>query len=122
MITDDVCKEYQNLDEKQFSELLGVFKEKFHLSIDTTLQVEDISKSIRMQLETAIQKYDTSLDYQVMSQAYSSYGRYIKKEFLKEDIIQKKRQYLIKIWNKSKSEQLKIYERKKNMQRKRLTI
>lgn len=120
LITDDVCKEYQNLDEKQFSELLGVFKEKFHLSIDTTLQVEDISKSIRMQLETAIQKYDTSLDYQVMNQTYSSYGRYIKKDFLKEEIIQKKRQYLIKMWNKSKSEQLKIYERKKEHAKKTL--
>lgn len=113
LITDDVCKEYQNLDVKHFSELLGVFKEKFQLSIDTTLQVEDISKSIRMQLETAIQGYDTTLDYLVMNQTYSSYGRYIKKDFLKEEIIQKKRQYLIKMWNKSKSEQLKIYERKK---------
>lgn len=119
-ITDDVCKEYQKIDVKQLSELLGIFKEKVQLSIDTSLLIEDISKSIRMQLETAIQKYDTALDYQTMNQAYSSYGRYVKKEFLKEDFIQKKRQYLIKMWNKSKSEQLKIYERKKEHAKKTL--
>lgn len=119
-ITDGVCKEYQSLDVKQLSELLGIFKEKFQLSIDTALTVEDISKSIRMQLETAIQEYDITLDYLVMNQTYSSYGRYIKKDFLKEDIVQKKRQYLIKMWNKSKSEQLKIYERKKGHAKKTL--
>ena len=119
-ITDDVCKEYQSLEVKHLSELLGIFKEKFQLSIDTALMVEDIFKAIKMQLETAIQEYDTSLDYQVMNQAYSSYGRYVKKDFLKEDIIQKKRQYLIKMWNKSKSEQLKIYERKNEHAKKTL--
>lgn len=120
LITDDVCKEYQNLDVKQLSELLGIFKEKFQLSIDTTLAVEDILKNIKRQLETAIQQYDTALDYQTMNKAYSSYGRYVKKEFMKEDFIQKKRQYLIKMWNKSKSEQLKIYERKKEHAKKTL--
>lgn len=120
LITDDVCKEYQNLDVKQLSELLGIFKEKFQLSIDTTLAVEDILKNIKRQLETAIQQYDTALDYQAMNKAYSSYGRYVKKEFLKEDLVQKKRQYLIKMWNKSKSEQLKIFERKKEHAKKTL--
>lgn len=120
LITDDVCKEYQNLDVKQISELLGIFKEKFQLSIDTALAVEDILKNIKRQLETAIQQYDTALDYQTMNKAYSSYGRYVKKEFLKEDLIQKKRQYLIKMWNKSKSEQLKIYEQKKEYAKKTL--
>ena len=120
LITDDVCKEYQNLDAKQLSELLGIFKEKFQLSIDTTLAVEDILKNIKRQLETAIQQYDTALDYQTMNKAYSSYGRYVKKEFLKEDLVQKKRQYLIKMWNKSKSEQLKIFERKKEHAKKTL--
>lgn len=119
-ITEDVCKEYQKLDVKQLSELLGIFKDKFQLSIDTTLAVEDIIKNIKRQLETTIQQYDTALDYQAMHQSYSSYGRYLKKEFLKEDFIQKKRQYLIKMWNKSKSEQLKIYERKKEYAKKTL--
>lgn len=119
-ITDEVCKRYTKLDFKQLSKTLNIFFEKFHIVLDTSCGVADITTDFSSQLKTAIQEIDDALDYNVMDKVYTSYGRYIKTDCLKDDFIQKKRLYLIEVWNKSKSEQLKIYERDKEYAQKTL--
>lgn len=106
-ITDEIFKEYYSLDVKGLTNTLNIFKEKLKITIDATLSVEAISETISNQLKFAIQEYEDTLDFKQMDKTYSSYGRFIKKECLNEDIIQKKRLYLTELWNKSKSEQLK---------------
>ena len=113
-INDEIFKEYYSLDIKGLINTLNIFKEKLKITIDATLSVEAISETISNHLKSAILEYDETLDFKQMDKTYSSYGRFIKKECLNEDIIQKKRLYLTELWNKSKSEQLKRSERELN--------
>ncbi|MCP9552815.1 AAA family ATPase [Prevotella copri] len=113
-INDEIFKEYYSLDIKGLTNTLNIFKEKLKITIDATLSVEAISETISNHLKSAILEYDETLDFKQMDKTYSSYGRFIKKECLNEDIIQKKRLYLTELWNKSKSEQLKRSERELN--------
>lgn len=109
-ITQDVCDQYKQLDIKQLSKTLKIFHDKFQISVDRSCKVSNIANNLNSQLTASILEYDESLDYNLMKQVYSSYGRYIKEELLTVDNIQLKRIYLTGVWNKSKSEHLKLYE------------
>mgnify|MGYP004454249969 CR=1 FL=1 len=112
-ITESVCQEYKKMHVESVSKTLDKLIDKFDIYINDTLEIDAMVESIRLQLKSAIKECDNTLDYNDMNQTYSSYGRYVKKEFLTEEAIQRKRAYLTSLWNKSKSEQLVSYEREK---------
>ena len=109
-ITLDVCEQYKQLDIPQLSRTLKKINEQLKISVDGSFKVDVIADNLRAQLENAILKYDETLNYKLMTQIYSSFGRYISKDMLTEENIQQKRIYLTEVWTKSKSEQLKVYE------------
>lgn len=109
-ITIDVCEQYKQLDIPQLSKTLKIINEQLQISVDSSCKVDVIADNLRAQLENAILEYDETLNYKLMTQIYSSFGRYFKKDMLTEEKIQQKRIYLTEVWNKSKSEQLRVYE------------
>lgn len=109
-ITLDVCEQYKQLDIPQLSRTLKKINEQLKISVDGSFKVDVIADNLRAQLENAILEYDETLNYKLMTQIYSSFGRYISKDMLTEENIQQKRIYLTEVWTKSKSEQLKVYE------------
>lgn len=110
-ITIDVCEQYKQLDMPQLSKTLKKINEQLQISVDGSCKVDVIADNLSAQLENAILEYDETLNYNLMTQIYSSFGRYIKNDMLTEEKIQQKRIYLTNIWNISKSKQLKEYER-----------
>lgn len=119
-ITNNIDEEIRSIDRNKYSIVLKNFIQKFGISIDISQDLKTIEQKLKAQLSSSIKEFDKSLDYRKMDQMYASYGRYIKKDLLTVENIQKKRMFLTNHWNHSKSELLNDSEKRKQIVEKTL--
>ena len=68
--------------------------------------IGDTEQRFREDIQSLIEAYDETLNYDDMNQTYDSYVRYIPQKLRTEEIIKKKKAYLLHNWNRRKSQQM----------------
>lgn len=68
--------------------------------------VEETERRFKEDVLSRIEAYDETLDYEEMKRTADAYVRYIPKDLRTEEVIRKKRAYLLQNWNRWKSQQM----------------
>lgn len=110
-ITHDIVERF---DEKNAA-TIRILSEKLYISIDKKDGLEEQVEYLRTLLQSNIQEYNQSLDYEILVRIHKSYAKDIVTENFTQESIEKKRQYLISKWNERKVQM--IEDKKKECER-----
>ena len=105
-IYQDVVSRYDVLDKKKLAADVKTMTDNGMLSDLPKASLGETECAFRDEIQGKIQSFDETLDYANMKIIYDSYVRYMPKELRNVETVQRKRNYLLQIWNRKKSQQM----------------
>lgn len=105
-INDDMLTRFTLQDTVALEKDIKIL-EQLSVNIDTSKQEQELLNDIENQLKKMTATVPDDINYQLLTQTYNSYVRYLNTELFTDENIENKRQYLISQWNMRASEMLK---------------
>jgi exonuclease SbcC len=98
-ITPELFANYKKLDLANISRKIKILDDEFQIKIDDTLSETEIFADLRTRLNQLIVELPQDVDYNLLEKAYSTAAKFVNKDCLNEETIEKKRNYLTYCWN-----------------------
>ena len=102
----EIVLRYEGLDKSKMEKNITNLTERGLLRELPLTTIGDTEQRFREDIQSLIEAYDETLNYDDMNQTYDSYVRYIPQKLRTEEIIKKKKAYLLHNWNRRKSQQM----------------
>lgn len=105
-INQDIVSRYEALDKKKLAADVKTMIDNGMLSDLPKASLGETERAFHDEVQGKIQSFDERLDYANMKTIYDGYVRYMPKELRNVETVQRKRNYLLQIWNRKKSQQI----------------
>ncbi len=105
-INQDIVSRYDALDKKKLDTGVKTMTDNGMLSDLPKTSLEETERAFRNEVQDKIQVFDETLDYVNMRTIFDGYVRFMPKKLRNVETVQGKRNYLLQIWNRKKSQQM----------------
>ena len=105
-INQDIVSRYDALDKKKLDTGVKNMTDNGMLSDLPKTSLEETERAFRNEVQGMIQAFDETLDYVNMKTIFDGYVRFMPKKLRNVETVQGKRNYLLQIWNRKKSQQM----------------